>query len=159
MCRLGVVRLCRTGKEKCEGRELDGSMEKIGVIDKLEHDIVDEGQRGLSHWVQKHNQYADAEVKEILRSQGLQDASNTLTSQAARKRWLKSNIYYRLPKFWRVLFFWIYRYFFKMGFLDGIPGLIYHTLHGFWYRFLVDAKLFEISINKSTRKDVQKNLG
>lgn len=138
------IRLWRSGKAKCEVRELDEHMEVIGRIEKLEHDIVDEGQRGLTYWVQKHNQYADSEVREILRAQGQDDASNTLTTQPARKRWLKNNFYYRLPKFWRVFLFWIYRYFFKLGFLDGVPSLIYHTLHGFWYRFLVDAKLYEI---------------
>lgn len=140
------VRLWRSGKAKCEVRELDEHMEVSGRIEKLDHDIVDEGQRGLTHWVQKHNQYADAEVREILRAQGQGDASTTLTAQAAKKRWLKDNFYYRLPKFLRALLFWMYRYFIKLGFLDGFPGLIYHTLHGFWYRFLIDAKLYELEI-------------
>lgn len=138
------VRLWRSGKAKCEIRELDEHMEVSGRIEKLDHDIVDEGQRGLTHWVQKHNQYADAEVRELLRAQGQGDASATLTAQAAKKRWLKANFYYRLPKFLRALLFWMYRYFIKLGFLDGVPGLIYHTLHGFWYRFLVDAKIYEL---------------
>ncbi|OIR19163.1 glycosyl transferase family 2 [mine drainage metagenome] len=146
------VRLWRTGRAKCEVRELDEHMEVTGRIVNLQHDIVDEGQRGLSHWVQKHNQYADAEVREILRVQQPEGSSNTLIHQAAKKRWLKVNLYYRLPMFWRALFFWIYRYFFKFGFLDGIPGLIYHTLHGFWFRFLVDSKLYEV---KTTNKNAQ----
>lgn len=138
------VRLWRTGRARCEVRELDEHMEIIGRIENLQHDIVDEGQRGLSHWVQKHNQYADAEIREILREQQPADSSITLIHQAAKKRWMKANLYYRFPKFWRALLFWIYRYFIKLGFLDGYPGLIYHTLHGFWYRFLVDAKLYEV---------------
>ncbi|MFA6920249.1 MAG: glycosyltransferase family 2 protein [Gallionella sp.] len=142
------VRLWRTGRARCEVRELDEHMEIIGRIENLQHDIVDEGQRGLSHWVQKHNQYADAEIREILRVQQPTDSSNTLIHQAAKKRWMKANLYYRFPKFWRALFFWIYRYFFQLGFLDGIPGLIYHTLHGFWFRFLIDSKLYEIENNK-----------
>ena len=142
------VRLWRTGRARCEVRELDEHMEVIGRIEDLQHDIVDEGQRGLSHWVQKHNQYADAEVREILRAQQPEDSSTTLTHQAAKKRWMKANLYYRFPMFWRALFFWIYRYFLKFGFLDGVPGLIYHTLHGFWFRFLIDSKLYEIENNK-----------
>jgi hypothetical protein len=35
------------------------------------------------------------------------------------------------------------------GFLDGKEGLVFHFLQGFWYRFLVDAKLFENSEQKS----------
>ncbi len=143
------VRLWRTGQAKCEVRELDEHMEIVGRIENLQHDIVDEGQRGLSHWVYKHNQYADSEVREILRIQEPTDSSNTLTEQAAKKRWMKTNLYYRLPMFWRALFFWIYRYFFKLGFLDGVPGLIYHTLHGFWFRFLIDSKLYEFKGRKN----------
>ncbi len=39
--------------------------------------------------------------------------------------------------------YFIYRYFFSLGFLDGKEGLMFHFLHGFWYRFLVDAKIYE----------------
>jgi len=146
------VRLWRTGKAKCEVRELDEHMEIIGTIVKMEHDIVDEGRRGLTHWIRKHNNYADSEVREILRVQGQDDESNTLTAQAARKRWLKNNFYYRLPMFMRPVLYWSYRYFIKLGFLDGIPGLIYHALHGFWYRFLIDAKLYEAEQQQKTGK-------
>ncbi|MBW8283707.1 MAG: hypothetical protein K0M55_08890 [Rhizobium sp.] len=32
---------------------------------------------------------------------------------------------------------------FQFGFLDGREGLIYHFLQGYWYRFLVGAKVLE----------------
>jgi hypothetical protein len=57
-------------------------------------------------------------------------------------------MYLRLPAFHRAFLYWFYRYFLRLGFLDGKEGLIYHFLHAFWYRFLVDAKLFELQ--KST---------
>jgi glycosyltransferase involved in cell wall biosynthesis len=143
------VRLWRTGKARCEVRELDEHMEIDGRIENMQYDIVDEGRRGLTHWVQKHNQYADSEVRELLRTRQTEDSSSTLIRQAAQKRWMKNNLYYRLPMFWRALFFWLYRYFFKLGFLDGVPGLIYHTLHGFWFRFLIDSKIYEVESGKS----------
>lgn len=147
------VRLWRTGRARCEVRELDEHMEIDGRIENLQHDIVDEGRRGLTHWVQKHNQYTDAEIREMLRARQPDDSSTTLIRQAAQKRWLKNNLYYKLPKFWRALFFWVYRYFFKLGFLDGVPGLIYHTLHGFWFRFLIDSKLYEIESGQSGKSE------
>lgn len=36
------------------------------------------------------------------------------------------------------------RYFVRLGFLDGRKGFVYHALQGFWYRFLVGAKIREI---------------
>ena len=36
------------------------------------------------------------------------------------------------------------RYVLNAGFLDGKEGFIWHILQGFWYRMLVDAKIYEI---------------
>jgi hypothetical protein len=66
-----------------------------------------------------------------------------LYGQAGKKRWLKQNVYLRFPLCYRAFLYWLYRYFAKLGFLDGKEGLIYHFLQGFWYRFLVDARLHE----------------
>jgi hypothetical protein len=59
-----------------------------------------------------------------------------------QKRWLREK-YYRLPLFIRPFLYFFYRYFFRLGVLDGKEGLIFHVLQGFWYRFLVDAKIYE----------------
>ena len=63
--------------------------------------------------------------------------------QPGSRRWLKENLYGRCPQFWRAFGYWLYRYVLRLGFLDGRPGLVFHFLQGFWYRFLVDAKLVE----------------
>ncbi|EOM1465533.1 hypothetical protein ACNCTC_004771, partial [Escherichia coli] len=39
--------------------------------------------------------------------------------------------------------YFIWRYIFQLGFLDGRSGLVYHFLQGFWYRFLVGSKVME----------------
>jgi hypothetical protein len=65
---------------------------------------------------------------------------------------VKEKIYLRMPLFVRSFFYFVYRYFLKFGFLDGKEGLIYHFLQSFWYRFLIDAKLYEIE-TKSKREN------
>ena len=55
----------------------------------------------------------------------------------------KKSVYGRMPLFLRPFLYFLYRYFLRLGFLDGKEGLIFHFLQGFWYRFLVDAKLYE----------------
>ena len=50
-----------------------------------------------------------------------------------------------MPLFIRSFFYFIYRYFIKLGFLDGMPGFIFCVLQGFWFRFLVDANVYEIT--------------
>ncbi|PTV97338.1 hypothetical protein C8J27_101453 [Rhodobacter aestuarii] len=32
------------------------------------------------------------------------------------------------------------------GFLDGRAGTAFHVLQGFWYRYLVDTKLYEVEL-------------
>lgn len=56
---------------------------------------------------------------------------------------LRDGLYYRLPKFWRAKFYFWYRYYIKLGFLDGTEGRIFVFLQAYWYRFLVDSKIYE----------------
>ena len=61
--------------------------------------------------------------------------------------------------FLRPFIYFIWRYFIKLGFLDGKQGLIWHFLQGFWYRFLVDAKINEIYLKAGKSKEsIQKVL-
>lgn len=61
-------------------------------------------------------------------------------------------LFLRVPLFVRSMVFFLYRYLFRLGFLDGKAGLIYNVLQTFWYRFLVDAKLYEQSLMREERK-------
>ena len=58
-----------------------------------------------------------------------------------RRRWLKTNLYYNMPLFVRCLVYFMFRYFVRLGILDGYKGLIFHFLHAFWYRFRVDVHI------------------
>ena len=49
-----------------------------------------------------------------------------------------------MPLFLRAFFYFCLRYFIRGGFLDGKEGFLWHFLQGWWYRTLVDAKIFEI---------------
>ena len=52
-------------------------------------------------------------------------------------------MYGRLPLFVRPALYFVYRYIIRLGFLDGAEGLVFHLLQAFWYRFLVDAIMYE----------------
>jgi len=67
-----------------------------------------------------------------------------MTGQAARKRFLKEQVYARLPSTIRTSFYFFYRYVLGRGFLDGKAGFFFHFLQAYWYRTLVEAKLFEL---------------
>ncbi len=64
--------------------------------------------------------------------------------QAGVKRWLKEVVYARLPGGFRAFAYFFYRYVLRLGFLDGRAGTAFHFLQGYWYRYLVDAKVSEV---------------
>ena len=72
--------------------------------------------------------------------------------QTGIKRWIKEYIYARIPLGLRALVYFFYRYVVRLGFLDGRVVAIFHFLQGFWYRFLVDAKIFEVKRYMVTHK-------
>ncbi len=76
-------------------------------------------------------------------SKGFKSVGGGLVGQAAVKR-AKKMRYVRLPLFWRSALYFFVRYVVKGGFLDGKEGFLWHFLQGWWYRALVDAKIFEI---------------
>lgn len=116
-----------------------------GEISTLQKPFFDDNLNGLTWWTNKHNNYASKEAIELLKTEYGITENNIVNSgahsQSVRKKKLK---YIKLPLFWRAFAFFCLRYFFRLGFLDGKEGFLWHFLQGFWYRSLADAKVYEI---------------
>lgn len=148
------VRITRVGKASYEQRLTDEHIVlNGGVFGKLQADIIDDPDRGLTSWLKKHIAYAETEC---FSDYHLKKKSTwkSLHGSAKYRRFIKENIYAYTPLFIRPFVFWFYRYFLLLGFLDGFRGLIYHFLHAFWYRFIIDALIFEAKLTqgKSVKK-------
>ncbi|WP_303704779.1 glycosyltransferase family 2 protein [Celeribacter baekdonensis] len=146
-----MLRLWKTGQGRIEQRWMDEHVivENVQSATIEGGDLVDHNLNDLGWWVSKHNGYATREVYDMVeilerenthKDSGMED----MTGQAARKRWLKENLYSRLPTTLRAGFYFFYRYVIGRGFLDGKEGFFFHFLQAFWYRTLVEAKLFEL---------------
>jgi glycosyltransferase involved in cell wall biosynthesis len=143
-----ILRMFRTGKAVCEQRLMDEHIELLeGENITFEHDFVDENLNNLSWWAQKHVGYAVREAAELLDIEynitGNNSGERHLSEKTLQKRKLKLK-YAKKPLFWRSFAYFIYRYFFKLGFLEGKEGFLWSFMQGWWYRTLVDAKVFEI---------------
>jgi len=150
-----LLRLFRSGKAKSELREIDEHIVLLeGKTAKLKNDFIHDDKKSLDVWIEKHNQFSSREAREILNLASGEKKSEiqNLTGQPARNRWLKEKFYYQMPLFYRAFFYFIYRYFFCLGFLDGKEGLIYHFLRIYWYRFLLDSKIYEYKKDRSERR-------
>lgn len=143
------LKLWRNGKGFCENRWMDEHIKlSEGTSTELDLVQVDENLNDLTWWTDKHNSYATREMIDMLDIQYGIFTENTVVpkffgTEEQRKRWLKLR-YLKLPLFVRPVFYFLYRYIVRLGFLDGKAGFIWYVLQGFWYRFLVDAKIFEL---------------
>ena len=163
-----LLRLWRFEYGKIEDRWMDEhTILSHGQTTELKYDLMDCNLNNISWWIQKHNSYATREAIDILnRNYNLFDIKSipnklSLNKQDLKVRWFKENLFLKFPKLIRPFFYFIYRYFFRLGILDGKKGLIWHLLQGFWYRFLVDSKIEEILYlsakkNKSVKEIIQK---
>jgi len=147
-----LLRIWRGGLGVCEELWMDEHIKlSSGNTEQLKNDIVDHNLNNLTWWTQKHNNYAIREVIDLLNIKYNFESRETVKpdlwgNQEQRTRYLKIK-YADLPLFTRPFLYFVFRYFIKLGFLDGTKGLIWHFLQGFWYRFLVDAKIFEVYQN------------
>lgn len=134
----------KTGIGRIENRRRDAHTilsegRSITLKNRFQHyDFKD-----LNHFVARYNWYATREAQDYVDFiNGKQEAQlNDKETQKNREK--KYGIYYKQKPFLRAFLLFCRNYFIKGGWKDGKEGLIYHFLSSFWYRFLVDAKIYE----------------
>jgi glycosyltransferase involved in cell wall biosynthesis len=156
-----VLRLFRHGHGQCEDRWMDEHIKVDGRTVSLRGELIDDNLQSLSWWTDKHNRYSSLEALDLLNvrygflphdSVGRLEFGN----RTSLKRWIKEHVYVRLPSGTRALAYFLYRYVFRFGFLDGREGTAFHFLQAFWYRYLVDAKINEVEkFMRSDRVDIR----
>lgn len=144
-----VLRLFRHGRGRCENRWMDDHIKVAGTTVDFAGELIDDNLNTLTWWTNKHNQYASREAVDLLNLEYRFMPHDSVAglgagNQAATKRWLKEVVYARLPPGLRAFAYFFYRYILRLGFLDGQAGTAFHFLQGFWYRYLVDAKVAEV---------------
>lgn len=148
---LVMLRIWRNGHGRIENRWMD---EHIviwgGHTVTFSGGFADHNLNDLTFFTDKHNKYATREAIEILNQRlnfATRDKSVTAQStslQTAIKFFIKEHIYNHIPFTISAPLYFLWRYFFQLGFLDGRSGLVYHFLQGYWYRFLVGSKVMEL---------------
>ena len=129
------LRLFRYGKGRVENKLMDEHIIVNGKVEKLDGDLIHYDYKGLDAWLNKHIWYSQLELQ-MYETQREDTGGNEIQKK-------KRGVYYRLPIFLRAKIYYWYRYYGQLGFLDGKEGKIYIYLQAYWYRFIVDAKLYE----------------
>ncbi len=162
---LTLLRIWRSGHGRIESRWMD------------EHIVVHGGRtvafrgafsdwnlKDLTFFTAKHNSYATREAIDILAQKyQLLEADKAIhecegMSQASWRRFMKEDVYNRLPFWVSTTGYFFFRYVIQLGFLDGSPGLIYHFLQAYWYRFLVGAKVREYELGMTGARTTKERL-
>jgi hypothetical protein len=98
--------------------------------------------KGISHWIERHNQYSTLEARQI-RSQSVEFSlwSAFFEKDFHRRRFHQKEAFYRLPG--RPVVKFLLLYFGKRGFLDGRPGFTYCVLQAI-YEYMIILKQAEL---------------
>ena len=142
------------GRYECRLKEQDASMADMevhehvvveGATAKLRNPLIHHNVESLSHYIQKHDQYSNWESQLLLqRGDDKELPPSLLGTQAQRRRWLKRKLF-AVPGSPVLLF--LYRYVLRLGFLDGVPGLIYCGFQAV-QMFHTKAKIYELKAKK-----------
>ncbi len=138
------------GRYECRLKDQDASMADMeihehvvvdGNTERLRNCLTHHNVESLSRYIQKHDEYSNWEARVLLQPEAPDELPPALFgSQAQRRRWLKRKLF-ALPGSPILLF--LYRYIFRLGFLDGVPGLIYCGFQAI-QMFHTKAKIYEL---------------
>ena len=145
-----LLRIFKKDKAICEERFMDEHIQLLEGKDvEMEHDFVDHNLNNISWWANKHVGYSIREAVDLLdiefnlTGSAITDEGKNINKQAQSKR-NKKHKYAKQPLFWRSFAYFCYRYIFKLALLEGKEGFLWTFMQGWWYRTLVDAKIYEI---------------
>jgi glycosyltransferase involved in cell wall biosynthesis len=143
-----ILRVFRNGAGRYEEKTEEHLVLNFGKVIHASQDFLEDNrQNTLKYWLKKHDDLSDGEIRDTLLETRNPDRDlkpRLFGTKVERTRWLKTHLYARSPLFIRGLLYFLYRYVIRVGFLDGMPGLIFHVLQGFWYRFYIDARIYEM---------------
>jgi glycosyltransferase involved in cell wall biosynthesis len=143
------------GRFECRLKDQDASMADMEVHEhvivqgksaRLKNPLLHHNVESISRYIQKHDEYANWDARVWLEGErnSTELPPSLFGSQAQRRRWLRKK-FFMLPGSSLLLF--LYRYFFRLGFLDGVPGLIYCGFQGIQF-FQIKAKIYELRSGK-----------
>jgi glycosyltransferase involved in cell wall biosynthesis len=161
---LWKLALFRRGKGhfECRLRDQDASMADMEVHEhvvvdggtaRLRNPVIHHNVESLSRYIQKHDEYSNWEARVWLNpeSNSAELPPALFGTQAQRRRSLKRR-FLLVPG---SPFFFLYKYVFRLGFLDGTPGLIYCGLQGIQLLH-VKAKIYELKRKANTQAQPHK---
>ena len=152
-----LLKLFRRGRSELDPVEQDTRVYVRGPVGRLRAPLEEWNLKedSILFYLQKHLRYAEAFAQEELdrrrRNLPWKTTPRLFGTPDERVLWLKDR-YYRMPLFVRPSLYFLYRYFFLLGILDGKTGFVFHFLQAFWFRLIVDIRLEELLRETAVRE-------
>ncbi len=154
-----LLRLFKKEKAHVE-RDINEHVVVEGQVGEFQYDFVDENRKGIHDWIEKHNRYSDFEALELLKYEHrmkkgeIDKYAKFFGTAPQRKRWIREHLWNRfmhpMIKPW---FYFFYRYFVKLGFLDGKEGYFFFMLHAFVMVLPTNVKYYELKYKEKDGTD------
>jgi hypothetical protein len=143
------------GRYECRLKNQDASMADMevhehvvveGATARLRNPLIHRNVESLSRYIQKHDEYSNWESRVLLQHGDDAELPPSLSgTQAQRRRWLKRKLF-AVPGSPILLF--LYRYILRLGFMDGVPGLIYCGFQAV-QMFHTKTKIYELKSKRT----------
>jgi glycosyltransferase involved in cell wall biosynthesis len=118
-----------------------------GRIADLQHDLIDENLKGIDEWFERQNRYSSRDAEyELAQEARPVDWVGLFSVDGLRRRAALKQIAARLPG--RPLFYFLYAYVIKRGFLDGRDGWVFCQMRA-QYQRTVAIKKFDLRRRQS----------
>lgn len=138
------IMLFKRGIGRIEDRRRDAhSVISSGCTAECKNRFMHYDFKDLDSYIRRYNWYATREMRDFLDFKNGQATAKVSSKAIQQQRKKKFGLYYRAPRFIRAWLWFVYNYIFRLGFLDGREGFLYLYFECYWYRMLVDAKIFE----------------
>ncbi len=145
---LPVLRVVKHGAGRwvCEGAREYCTVK--GAVGRIQARIRHEDRKGIFFWLMKHIRNAEREAQLLIEKGRRVDvrelAQGCHFERPSRVRLRR--LYGKMPPVLRPFLVFFYRYFIRLGFLDGSAGLVFCALQAFWYNLVIDVRVHEMKL-------------
>ena len=133
----GHLRIWRTGQGRFEDREVNEHLVIQGKVGELEDPMEHHDYKSIGAWLERHNRYSSMEARALIAGNVVGEIRPRLRGLPEERRMWLRKLYYKMPL--RPLGYFLYRFAFRLGFLDGAAGFRFAFLHAS-YRYWIDLK-------------------
>jgi glycosyltransferase involved in cell wall biosynthesis len=146
-----IVRIVRKARVRWSGAGAREYAAPVGRTQMLRTYLGHHDARGLSHWLYKHVQNAQREALHELEELPQGRKIREIQPGQRVRLFVRNTVWRRMPEVGRCFAYFVYRYVFRLGFLEGRSGFLFCFYHALWYPLTITA----LKTEKATKMKIE----